>query len=505
METKGIIDIGSNNIRLILVQLTNGKSYKIINDVKQSVRLGEMLWETKEIKETKIAEAIEGIKAFKTICEANYTDEIICFATAAVRDAKNRDEVLNRIKKETELEVRVLTEKEEAEYDYIAVVNSIDLPDMLMVDVGGGSIQIVHIKNREIKNWTSLDFGALFLTEKFDLYDNVNSKKIRKLREYIIDKFDTIAWLKEMEGSVLVTVGGTARNIIKIDKDSKDYPLNQLHNYEMEIDNVEKVLSLVVSKNLKSRKKIKGLTSSRADIFVGACCFYTSLMEYCNLDKMILSGNGVREGIVFSKYLGLDKIKTDNVLEFSLFNTMENLHLNKHHAYNVYRYYKIFANSLKEEIKSCFDVEKIVKTSSLLHDSGTFIRYYDHHENSFYIMLNAGLFGLSHRQLVISSLIAANHRSEKSNIDPYIYYDLLCGEDLKIVKKLALLLNISENLDRRHAGVIKRVEIETTNKKAIIKVFSDIDASLETHFALGAKDKFKDVFKKELEIISVIE
>ena len=221
MKNIGIIDIGSNSFRLVTAQIDQNRSYKILDELKETVRLGEDLEKTMTLKESRIKVAIKTLKMFKHLCNAFSVEEIIAVATAAVRKAKNQKEFLERVKNEVDIDVRVLAGQEESFYNYWGVVNSIDIADGLIMDIGGGSIELVLMKDRKAIEKESLPFGALDLTERFGLKDRVSNKLEENLREFLYEQFSELSWLKDVDSLPLVGVGGTMRNIGKIDRKKK--------------------------------------------------------------------------------------------------------------------------------------------------------------------------------------------------------------------------------------------------------------------------------------------
>jgi len=508
-----IIDIGSNSVKLVLVEVkANGQpSFKIIDELKETVRLGAGMDTSSYLREDRMEAAIKTLKMFKDLCDATNTETIIPVATAAVREADNQQEFLDRVKEEVGIKPQVLSGTEEGYYDYWGVVNSIDKEEGLIMDVGGGSIELIWMKDREIKESVSLPFGALNLTQHFDLYNSIDSEQEAELRGYLLGHYENIPWLKEVEHKRLIGVGGTIRNIAKIDKRKKDYPLDMLHYYKLNHEEVNEVYNLVKSEDLEGRKDINGLSKKRADIFIGASAAVNSLIDFCDLDELLISGNGIREGLIYN-YLYDDQQPTDNVLDFSIQNNMHNLNLNTKHAQHVYKLTK----EMFQQLKGCYEVDfkshpwsidKIIKASALLHDAGSNLNYYDHHEHSFYMILNCGLNGLNHRELLMAAYIAASHRHTKYSLHKYnlnrASFQTVMDKDgptKEIIRKTGILLEIAECLDRSQKGIVKTVDCSFDQEQVNIKVVADEDIELEINDALSVQSGFEKLYDRELTI-----
>lgn len=508
MKKLAVIDIGSNSIKMILVDYRSDKSFRIIDELKETARLGEGMHQNSYLKEGRIQKALQTLTLFKNLCDAVEVDQIVAVATAAVREADNQQKFLDRVYNQTGIEVRVLAGKEEAYYDYKGVANSFDLESGLVMDVGGGSVELVLMENRKVKESISLPFGALTITEKFDLYESNNSDK--EIKDYLYEEFSKLEWLQNIEDEPLLGVGGTIRNIAKIWKRKNDYPLELLHYYIMESKNVKSVYKEVSSKNIEERKDISGLSSKRADIFIGASALVNYLMKFTGINDLVISGKGIREGLVYDFLIEKDS-PVDDVLDYSIKNLLHNFDLNEKHAENVYQLTKNMIAQLKSEFSFDFDefpdrINKIIKTAALLHDVGTNINYYDHHEHSFYVILNADLYGLTHRELLLSAYIAASHRHSKYSLHKYnlnrkSFKDIISknGQDKELIRKIGIILEIAESLDINRKGLVERVEIEKRPTKIIFNIISNYDLRLEIENAMETVSGFNSLFGKEVE------
>lgn len=513
MNQIAVIDIGSNSIKLVLAKY-DAYGFQIIDELKESVRLGEGMDVNDFMKEERMEKGIETLQMFKDLCVATKTKRMIAVATAAVRNATNGTTFIKRVKDELNLDVKTLTGQEEAFYDYCGVVNSIDESDGLIIDIGGGSIEMIWMEERKIKFYHSFNFGAVTLASMFDLNDEVKKASIEDLKEYLIKAFKSIEWLKKDNFDLLIGVGGTLRNIAKIDKRQKDYSFDRVHNYEMTNEAVENVFDQVKKLSLKERKKISGLSKKRADIFIGANGFVLYLMEYLDVKQLTLSGKGIREGILYNDKI-LNGHIVEDVLEYSLMTQVGKLSKFKSHTLNVHQLLNQLVLALEPLFSfkySNFDgsIEKIVKTAGILHDLGSIINYYDHHEHTFYMILNSDINGVNHREQLLAAYIAASHRHmsyslHKYNLNRRQFIDIIDrkGEDKELIRKVGILLEIAEGLDRNMSGAIKIHDIEINEAEVKIYIISSKDPILEITDALEAGSGFEKKFNRRLQITQI--
>lgn len=499
----GIIDIGSNTFRLIIANV--GDDFYIITDgFKETVRLSAGLDENNILSEEKLNYGFKTLKMFKKYCDLSDTDEIKVVATAALRKAENRDLFLKKARLELGLEVQLLSGDEEANYDFLGAVNSISIKDFLFMDIGGGSTEIGLVKNRKLSKKISIPVGAVDLTRKFYLENNISRNDLKNLDKYLEDEINKINWLKKNNELPLIGIGGTIRNIGKIKKREIHYPLNSMHNFEIKIEDVKDICDKVSSVNLEERKEINGLGSDRADIFVGASIAVKKVMEYSNSSKLIISREGVREGLIYSK-LGYDLDNTvKNPLKFSVKNMLKVYDSDIRHPEHVYFLFNTLYNELKDVHNIKEDVKNIIYTSGMLHDIGKMIDYKNHYEHSFYIILNSILRGISNEEQLKSAIIAGLHTGSKLKINKKQYKKikkLFSKEEIYTIKKLGMLLSIAEGLDRSLSLKVKDIKCRKIKNHVLIKTINYDDISIELTYLKNFKSDFKKIFGLDMMIV----
>jgi len=500
MKKIGIIDIGSNSIRLVIIQINKDNSFRVIDEIKESVRLGKDMTVDGELSPSRINNALYTLAFFKRLCIIQDVSEILAVATEAVRKASNQIEFLNRVKSELSIDIRVLTGIEEAYYDYFGAINTMDFSDGLIMDIGGSSSELILVENRKLKASISLPFGAINLTEKFSLQKAMDDKSEVAIKEFLISLYKDIPWLKEVKDIPIIGIGGTIRNIGKLHERKTNYPIDNLHNYIIPTNEVISIFNQVKVKNSSQRKKLKGLSKERADIFVGATTVLVSLIEYLDLKELHVSGSGLRDGLIY-EYIFKNKIPLTDVLDFSLNNNLLNYGIDLKHPSHVWVLTETLYNKLKPIINIPINPYKILKTSAMLHDIGILISYFDHHKHSSYMIANSKINGLTHKEQLMAAYIAALHRKNEFKIDLKLYQNLITNQDLEIIDNLSILLRISESLDKCLNGNIKMVSCNIELDTVTITVDSIADPILEISSAMDCASSFEKTFNKKLVII----
>lgn len=500
----GIIDLGSNSVRLVIYEIKKNGAFKLIDDINDGIRLSENMVDGKYLNEVSMNKALRTIKLFSNLCTAYgiSPSNTMAVATAAVRKAQNRDQFLSMLQNHTGLTFKLLSGEEEATYIYNAVIHSLAVDDGIIVDIGGGSTEIILFKKRVLKNLTCIPIGAVVATEDYLDRDIIHMEKLSKLENLIKEKLQNLDWISEIKSPVIIALGGTLRNLAKVHKKTCDYPLDQTHNYPVKTEDFYKIYDHLKAMDLKKRKSVPGLSSKRADIIVGGLTIFKALADITKAKNIVISGYGLREGILFEYLINKGHIKRySDVLTLSLYNLMELYKVRFDHANHV----SFIALSLFDQLSSLHgfgDEERnLLRVSSLLHDIGISISYYQHHSHAYYIVLNSMLCGLTHREIVLVSALCASHSmNDFKDIWKLSYKEILNEKDMIIYKMLSAILKISESLDRSETGIIKSLECQITDKYVKVKTLQVGDGELELSLANENAHIFNKVFGKNIVI-----
>lgn len=456
------------------------------------------------LKPQRVAETIKTLKMFKRLCDASGVTRIIAVATAAVRRAKNQRSFLDEIQATCGIRVSVLSEEEEATLVYRGVINSMDIPKGIILEIGGGSTKIVYYNRRTILNYATLPFGAVTLTDLFN-DDGVSPKEqTAKIEEFFTEQFKKIEWLSEIDVDIqMIGVGGSFRSLYKMNKLVRKYPLNTVHNYSFTVEDFTAVYEMVRVLDVEKRKRIRGLSPERADIMPAAMAIIKSFTNYLHIDSFVTGGCGLREGIMINQALPITVERPlSDVMGYSLNTLVKYYGCDEKHVEHVVRLSVQLFKQLRVLHKFPRTFLKVLKIAASLHDCGMRVRYYNHQKHSRYIVLNASIYGATHREIVLAAFVAGCHRKEDITPAEWSQFkDIISDEDLDIVKKLGVLLRIAESLDRSGMGVVTGINCDVLGDSVIMKTEITGDAALEIRQAMLAGGEFKRSFKKNLEIL----
>lgn len=452
----GVIDLGSNTTRLIVMAFQPHYAFKLIDEIKETVRLIEGAGSSNQLQPAPVERAIRALCMFGALAEATDVPRVIGIATSAVRDAVNQADVLHEITKATGIEFRVVSGEEEAYYGYLGVLNSLPMRDGLIVDIGGGSAQLSLVRGRGFVRAHSAPIGAVRMTEQFLRGDPPNKNEIRSLEDHLDGTLKSIDWIKLNGSMQLVGIGGTIRNLANIDQKMRNYPLPMLHAYELRRDRVELICDELRKRAVKERENLPGLNDERADVILAGALVLRQIMRASKANAIQVSGQGLREGVFYEQFLpGLTPPIIPNLRVFAV----ENLA-------RAYNYQHIHVAKVRELALQMFDQlhalhgygpweRELLSAAATLHDIGVDVNYYDHHKHSAYIILNSAMPGYTHREIALIALLARSHR--KGAVDVSAFSGVLADDDEARVARLAALLRIAEYLERSKSQVVSSV------------------------------------------------
>lgn len=299
MENFVIIDIGSNSVRMAILQIQSDGSFKEIKRVKNDTRLSEGMGNAKLLKEKSIKRTIKALKKFESIYNKYEHVSIHAIATAAVRQAKNNQKFLEEVKKELKFNLRILSGNEEAYYDYLGVVNNVQMRDFLLMDVGGGSVEIIHVRDRKAIKYTSIPIGSVGLSEAYSLTDKINASDLFSAQSDVLEHLSRVPWLAKTKHYPVILIGGAARALARINlKKQNQKDPNDIQNFQLTRKQVNKTMEMFLKRNLKMRQKIYGLEYDRADVIVGGTLCLTTMLNLIDSKRVVFSEGGVREGLI---------------------------------------------------------------------------------------------------------------------------------------------------------------------------------------------------------------
>lgn len=504
MERIAIIDLGSNSVRFVIMQIGSAGAYKLIYQEKKAIRLSEgMTQDDMMLTEEAQRRALDCLKVYAHASKVMHVTKTLAVATAAVRNARNGASFLKRVRTLTGIPLTIISGRAEARLGFSGVIHTIDMPDFLLFDLGGASVEISLVRDRKCLHSVSIPIGAVTLTELFESTDEVSPQQKEQIRTFIRKQLKQIPWLPK--GPIpIIGVGGTVRNLAKIHQRRIQYPLPKLHNYQFPAADLFPLVDEICGKNCAERKRISGLSSERADIIIAGSLVVAELVALTRAESLTISGCGIREGLFFHYYdqlSGSHPAAAQDMLLASVRNYRKTLPLDdtSHTRYVTAMALTLFDGWQKLHGLTERD-RKLLTAASLLHDVGTLINYYSHARHSAYMIANAHLFGLTHREQLICALITAFHHGYSGKImKTSSHIRLLTEDDLAKAKMLSLFLSIAEGLDETKEQCVTRLVCHMSPKSAELRIYTNQETfDVQAHAIAPFLRPFDKLFRRPL-------
>ena len=497
-EKIAIIDLGSNTARLVALSYQPETCFKLEDELREPVRLSENMGESKIIRAEAAKRGIDALKAFKTYCDAVGISKIHATATSAVREAVNGASFLAAVEKSVGLKPEILAGEKEAYYGTLAVANSLNYQDALVLDLGGGSLQLSYMKNRKFKSGQSWPLGAVRSTELFFADEIVKKKEakelIKKTSESIAEYLEDVP-----KGLPIIGMGGTVRNLANIAKKANGDRLELIHNYHFSLNDLDKITEGLITKTVAERKKITGLNSDRADIITAGAIVIREVLDYYQAKEIIISGQGIREGLFYSYLFPKNDHLVKDLRSFSINNLAKRYYDFPKHNKHVRKLSLLLFEQLAP-LHGYGDWERdLLAQAAIVHDIGMAINYYDHHKQGQMLVIGSALAGFSHREQAIISLLVRFHRKGKPSalgLD-----SVLEKGDLERLSKLAALLRLAEYLERSKAQRVQDLRCHIAEQYLQIEVLAEDDVSVEIKEAILHSDLLANAYGVEVEIV----
>ncbi|MEA2219821.1 MAG: exopolyphosphatase / guanosine-5-triphosphate,3-diphosphate pyrophosphatase [Solirubrobacteraceae bacterium] len=499
-----VIDLGSNSFRLVVFTAADGW-WKRTDEIYLAVRIGEGLDATGKLGPEPIERALQAADVFAHFCAAMGIggEDVVPVATSAIRDASNQAAFLRRVERETGLRVRVLSREEEATFGYLAAVNSTTLADGVVLDLGGGSMQLVEVASRHAGRLGSWPLGAVRMTEHFLADDDPPNKKARKaLRAHVEHTLAIDApWLPRA-GRRLVGIGGTMRNLAAAVQAEEGLPSLGVQGFQIKGERLDELIERLADMPASERSSIKGIKYARADLILAGAIVVQSVLEAGGFDAIEVTEAGLREGVFFDSHLDGDPALFDDVRRSSVLNLALRYHVAPAHTEHVCKLALGLFDELADAGLHPGDrwERELLWCACVLHDIGMTVDYDDHHKHSRYLILNAGLPGFAPREVALIAQAARYHRKGMpsfAELEPVVED----GDEARL-DRMAILLRLAEDLERSRDQSVREAHVRPDNGTIRLALEADGAASVERWAAQREVELFERAFDKQLKVES---
>jgi exopolyphosphatase/guanosine-5'-triphosphate,3'-diphosphate pyrophosphatase len=493
-----VVDLGSNSFRLVVFTAEDGW-WKRTDEIYESVRIGAGLAQTGELSADRMQRGWRVVEVFDHFIRATGIDDVVAVATSAIRDARNGGDFVDA----AALDVRVLSREEEARYGYLAAINSTTLDHGAVLDLGGGSMQLVAVTDRDARELESWPLGAVRMTERF-LADGgpASAKQLGALREHVRATLARTPWVAS-SGSRLVGIGGTVRNLATAAEAAAGLPSIGVQGFHLTADALRDLVERLAALPASERGRVAGIKPARADIILAGAVVVQTVIEAGGFDGVEVTEAGLREGVFFERHLAGVGSRFPDVRRASVENLAAMYHVDRAHTDHVAH----LALSMFDELAALglhpgdASERELVWAAAVLHDIGMTIDYDDHHKHSRYLILNSGLPGFSPRELVLIAEIARYHRKGTPSFSGELAPMTRKG-DQAILERGATLLRLAEGIERARDQAVHDVAFAQADGTVTLTLAADEDSSVSRWAAERETDLFARAYGRPLAIAS---
>ncbi len=500
------IDIGTNTIRLIIVEVDDDGTYRVLDEEREPARLGHGLYDTGKLGEEPIERALIALGRMKAIAEGKNASEIRAIATAAVREASNGRSFRRRVQREHGLRIKVISSRKEARLAFLSMTRqfSLDGRPVAMVDIGGGSVELVLAAGTAIEQIYSLPLGAVRLTERYVKSDPISDKHWKKLQKAIDREIKKHVGKPPFKAQTMVGSGGTFSTLAAIIKNQREGKEGSVQGYTLTRGEVDALVDRLREMNLEARQRIPGLNPDRADIIVAGAAAVARLAKRLCCKEIRVNEGGVREGLLLSiiaerRNGGAPSRRqvADRMDWVRLF--ARKCHSNEGHGEHVAKLATQIFDGLQEAYDLPEEGREILQAGALLHDIGYLISHARHHKHSYHLIMHGDLPAFSAREVELIANVARYHRRAYPK-KKHTNLARLRKRDRRLVRFLSGILRVADGLDRTHAQAVSSVTPELEDERIRLIVEAEAPPQVELWDADRKAGLFEKAFATALEL-----
>jgi exopolyphosphatase / guanosine-5'-triphosphate,3'-diphosphate pyrophosphatase len=501
------IDIGTNSLHMIVVNVRPDFSFEVIDREKEMVRLGAGGLDGKALTGEAMQAALQVLSKFRRLAESHSVDQIVAVATSAVREAENGGEFLKAVAIETGIRPRVISGTEEARLIHMAAAYGVGAAGevLVVIDIGGGSVEITRGAGPTMEIGRSFKLGVIRITERFVKSDPIAEREERKLVRHIdADVGEHIERIRKAGFDRLVGTSGTILSLGAIAVGQQGRGPATLRNRRVSAKQLHRIRRTMTSLTLEKRVRVPGLEPRRADLSPAGAVLLDTLVRRLGAEALTLCDLSLREGVVLD-YIARHRKQIaqadryPDVRRRSIIELAERCSYWPEHAQQIARLSTALFDQTRA-VHGLTDKEREwLEYASILHDIGVHISYEGHHKHSEYLIRNGDLRGFEPDEIETIALVARYHR----RATPRKKHRALrgfSGRRRRTIRTLAAILRLAESLDRSHAQTISGVELHDRGEDALLQLRTKTDAELELWAANRHAVPFEQLIKKPLRV-----
>jgi len=491
-ENLAAIDIGTNSIHLVVARFDDDGHFEVIADEKESVRLGSSGGDMKELEPDAIDRGIAALTRFHQVADISEAP-VTAVATSAVREAENAEEFITRAREESGVEVDVISGVEEARLIYLGILQAVPAIDrrLLLIDIGGGSTEVLLGQHSETLAVRSFKLGAIRLSRRFFKTDRLHPGAVDACRRFVRSMLAPMARDVDRLGfEIAVGSSGTieAMAAMVVADRATPQPRTLTNATITRKETQAAVKRLAAASTVAKRQTVDGLEPGRADIILGGAIILEQAMELFGIDELVVSDYALREGALldaFQRRHGGALHHLHDLRRRSVVRLAELMDDEPEHSAHVAELALVLFDETADHHGLDDEARELLEAAALLANVGLAVSHSKHHKHTYYVIRNSDrLSGFTDHEIEMVALVARYHR--KSAPSPkHGEFAALRPQDQQTVSTLAGLLRVAIGLDRTHAGLVTSVRVHADGGTLVIEALAEpgADLSLELYTA----------------------
>ncbi|NER29000.1 MAG: Ppx/GppA family phosphatase, partial [Symploca sp. SIO1C4] len=469
-----------------------------------------------------MARSLATLQRCRELAKSFNAEQIVTVATSAVREARNGRDFLRQVNSEVGLFVNLISGQEEARRIYLGVLSGMDFnrEPHIIIDIGGGSTELILGDSHEPRSLSSTKVGAVRLTSEFVSTDPISNSEFKYLQAYIRGMLERPveelqAHLKAGEKQRLVGTSGTIETLATMHAIQKLGMLpNPLTGYQMSRQDLKEMLNHLASLNCTQRSQLPGMSERRSEIIVAGALILLEAMNLLGVESIIVAERALREGIIvdwmLSHGLILDRLRYQSqVRQRSVIKVAKKYQVNLEYSNRVANFALILFDHTQGVLHNWGEEEReLLWAAAILHNCGVYISHASHHKHSYYLIRYGELLGFTEAETEVIANLARYHRKSTPKKKHENYNNLPSKEHRQIVNQLSAILRLAVALDRRQIGAIKQLQSEYCQKNRQLHLkLTPATADDECVLELWNLDYKKGVFEEEygVKVVATLE
>jgi exopolyphosphatase / guanosine-5'-triphosphate,3'-diphosphate pyrophosphatase len=498
-----VADLGSNSWRLVVFTYSTPPNpwWKLTDELYETVRIGAGLAASGKLSYEAIGRGLETLGVFARFCRANHLDDVHVVATSAIRDASNGERFLADAQAATGLTIETLSAQAEAYYGYVAAVNTTTLSRGVVLDIGGGSMQLTRVADRRAQESVSFKLGAVRVTEQFLPGDGpVRKKDLTRLRDHVTEAVSGLDWLSSA-GTRMVGVGGAVRNLASAAQAAHGSLDLGVQGFVITPKVLSDLTAELASMSVAERGMLPGIKPGRGDIILAAAVVLDTIVSLGGFDGIEATDAGLREGVFLARTLLegdpplFDDVRTAAVRNLAIQYESDIAHVDHVAMLSLQMFDSLVSGGL---FTAAEGERELLWAASMLHDVGMTISYDDHHKHSRYLIESAELPGFDPRERALIAQITRYHRKGIPKLG--IIEAIARDGDEDLLNRCAVILRLAEHLERGRDQSVSEAHLDTNGDGVDLHLQAGGDLTLPRWSVerYGDDEAFERVFNRRL-------